>query len=143
MSRIRGTNTKPELIMEKYLQENYIEYKKYPGLFGKPDFLIYKKYVLFVDGCFWHGCRKHYREPRSNVDFWKAKLKRNIARRKEVRGKLQKLGYLIIEIWEHEIKDGTYKAKIQRGIHSNFPVRGMWRLVFGIQARRVQGTAGC
>lgn len=137
MSRIKGSNTKPELTMEEHLKENRIDYEKHPRLFGKPDFLICKKHVLFVDGCFWHGCRKHYRKPESNKEFWKSKLKRNIARRKKVKKQLHKLGYCVMEIWEHEIKNGTYKRKIQKFVHGDLFVCGMRRLIFRLPMGRV------
>lgn len=138
MSRIKGLNTKPELAIRKYLEDENMDYDDHPGLFGKPDFLVNAKHILFVDGCFWHGCKRHYKKPKSNTAFWESKLKRNIARRKEVKKRLKKLGYSIIEIWEHEIKNGMYKRKIQRHIHGGLSVRGLWRIVFGIQMGRLQ-----
>lgn len=112
MSRIRGTETKIEIKLRKELWRLGYRYRKNPsGYFGKPDILL-KKYctVIFVDSCFWHGCPKHYRIPLSNVEFWKEKIERNRARDKKVNRHYKKMGWKVIRIWEHEIKNDMNKA---------------------------------
>ena len=73
---------------------------------GKPDFVFRReKIAVFVDGCFWHGCRYCRTLPSTNKDFWKLKIASNKNRDKLVRSTLGGLGWTTIAIWEHEIKD--------------------------------------
>jgi DNA mismatch endonuclease (patch repair protein) len=87
---------------------------------GKPDFVFPKhRIALFVDGCFWHGCPlpKHSNLPKNNRGFWTKKLQANKDRDKFVNKKLQKLGWKVVRVWEHELKDPERVArKIQRYI---------------------------
>ena len=84
MASIRGKNTRPEILVRKYLfAHGYrfrIHVKKLPGT---PDIVLLKyRTVIFVNGCFWHGHRNctFYSKPKSNVDFWEQKIERNIKR---------------------------------------------------------------
>ncbi len=61
MSRVKSTRTKVENLFESLLKKEGIKYKRYPRLAGRPDFLIGNDIVVFVDGCFWHKCPKHFR----------------------------------------------------------------------------------
>ena len=73
---------------------------------GRPDIVIAsRKVAVFVDGCFWHMCPRHFSMPKVNRSFWREKLKRNVARDREVSASLKKLGWKVIRIWEHEIVD--------------------------------------
>lgn len=73
---------------------------------GKPDFVFSKqKVALFVDGCFWHGCPKHANMPRNNQEFWAKKLQGNKDRDKLVNRELRKLGWTVVRVWEHELKE--------------------------------------
>ena len=101
MSRIRSKNTKPEL---KH-KEKASDFIYQPKTFGKPDFMNYKKkVVIFVDGCFWHKCPKHYIEPKSNKKYWLPKLERNAIRAEEVNITYKNAGWKVIRIWEHWLK---------------------------------------
>lgn len=101
MSRIRSKNTKPELTHKA--KTNGLVYQ--PDVFGKPDFIDYKnKAVIFIDGCFWHKCPKHYIEPKSNKKYWLPKLERNEIRAKEVNLAYGKAGWKVVRIWEHELR---------------------------------------
>ena len=72
---------------------------------SKPDFVFEKELLaIFVDGCFWHGCPKCYRRPRSNRSYWDAKVTKNIERDRRQRRKLRKFGWSVIRLWEHEFK---------------------------------------
>jgi DNA mismatch endonuclease, patch repair protein len=74
-------------------------------LFGKPDFVFRKqRLVIFVDGCFWHGCPKCYRRPGSNKKYWEAKFIQNRERDKEVNRLLRKSRWRVIRLWEHELE---------------------------------------
>ena len=106
MSHIKSKDSKIEISLRKKLWQAGIRYRKNPkGYFGKPD-LVLKKYkiVIFIDSCFWHGCKKHCRLPATNKEYWKNKIERNKKRDKKVSVYYKKIGWNIIRIWEHEIK---------------------------------------
>ncbi len=111
MAAIKGKDTKPEMIVRKYLFSRGLRYRvnnrKLPG---SPD-IVLKKYktVVFIDGCFWHGHEgcKYYRLPKSNVDFWRHKITMNMARDYANGVDLRLAGWRVIRIWECEIKTKT------------------------------------
>ncbi|HRX54580.1 MAG TPA: very short patch repair endonuclease [Verrucomicrobiales bacterium] len=73
---------------------------------GKPDFVFRRERVaVFVDGCFWHGCPKCYRRPKSNRKFWDEKVARNKKRDREVGKELRGKNWRVIRIWEHQLKN--------------------------------------
>jgi len=77
-----------------------------PDIFGKPDFAFQDKRVLvFVDGCYWHGCPKCYRRPSSNTAYWDSKVERNRARDVSVNSRLRAAGWRVLRIWEHQLTD--------------------------------------
>ena len=105
MSRIRGKNTSPERALKKYLKKKGYKISSVK-LFGSPDIVLKrKKIAIFVDGCFWHKCRKHYIQPKTKKLFWIKKINQNVKRDKIVNQTLGKNGWKIIRIWEHEIKN--------------------------------------
>jgi DNA mismatch endonuclease (patch repair protein) len=88
---------------------------------GKPDFYFPEhKLVVFVDGCFWHGCPRCGHIPKTNSPFWAAKLKRNTERDRKYKKLLKELGLNVIRIWEHSLKDiheiETTLKKISRAL---------------------------
>ncbi len=94
-------------------------------LFGKPDFVFPKnKVAIFVDGCFWHGCSKHRRLPKTNIEYWSNKISRNIERDKLVTEFLQAKNWIVIRVWEHEIKDYSAIDKISTALNINNPTIG-------------------
>lgn len=84
MSQIRGKNTKPEVILRKALWSMGYRYRIKNKLPGKPD-LIYPslKVAIFVDGCFWHKCPKHFQPPKTRQIFWENKINANVERDKK------------------------------------------------------------
>ena len=117
MSRIRSTNTKPEEIVRKYLFSHGFRYRKndkrYPG---KPDIVLPKyRTIIFVNGCFWHmhGCSRS-RLPRSNEEYWKPKIERNIKRDAENKQKLEAAGWNVVIVWECELKKRTSEERLSR-----------------------------
>ena len=117
MAAIKGRDTKPEMIVRKYLFSRGLRYRvnnrKLPG---SPDIVLRKyKTVVFVDGCFWHGHKecKYFRLPKSNVDFWRHKIAMNIARDYANNVDLKLAGWRVIRIWECEIKT---KAKREEAL---------------------------
>ncbi len=109
MCKIRGKNTKTELLFRKALWKKGIRYrvdnKKLPG---KPDVSIQKyKLAIFIDGEFWHGYNWDERKDniKSNRDFWVPKIERNMQRDREVNQQLMDMGYTVFRFWEKEIKN--------------------------------------
>lgn len=108
MSAIKGKNTKPELLVRKFLFSRGFRYRlNHPRLPGHPD-LVLRKYrtVIFVNGCFWHGhdgCR-HFVLPKSNVDYWHTKIERNKARDITEQRTLAAMGWHCITVWECQLK---------------------------------------
>jgi DNA mismatch endonuclease, patch repair protein len=106
MSRIRSEGSKIEIKLEEMLKRLSYEYVKHPKIFGKPDFAFLEyKIAIFADSEFWHGyCwQKRKLEIKTNVDFWVAKIERNIERDAGVTSKLQGSGWIVVRLWGHEI----------------------------------------
>lgn len=107
MSRIRGRGNKAtEIALARLLRQNKITgWRRHLPIFGKPDFTFPRhRLVIFVDGCFWHGCRKHSNMPGSNQSYWKKKLARNSLRDRLVTRTLRKQGWYVLRIWEHDLQ---------------------------------------
>ena len=111
MSTIRGRNTKAELAMLGTLKNLHFTYQP-RGIYGNPDFANRKeKVAIFIDGCFWHGCRKHFKPPTSNEEFWRKKIERNIRRDREVTRSLRRDGWRVIRVWEHDLHLDPFRKK--------------------------------
>lgn len=105
MARIRSRRTRPEMRVHGWLKGNRVRHKMWPDLPGRPDVFIREGRVcVFVNGCFWHGCRRHYREPKTNRAFWRAKIARNRQRQREVKRALEGLGFAVVVLWEHDLR---------------------------------------
>lgn len=108
MASIKGKDTKPEMIVRRYLWSHGFRYRlNHRRLPGKPDVVLTKyRTCIFVNGCFWHGHEgcKYYTIPRSNPEYWKAKFARNRERDQEVMHHLAAMGWHTITIWECELK---------------------------------------
>ena len=107
MRQIKGKNTKFELFFLEKLEEKGIgPLECYCSeLTGRPDFVHWQsKTAIFVDSCFWHGCKQHLRMPQSNRDYWVKKIKRNKKRDRKVTKQLQEEGWLVLRVWEHSTK---------------------------------------
>lgn len=109
MSRIRGKDTKPEMIVRRILWHSGFRYRvHYKKLPGKPDLVLHRyNTVIFVHGCFWHrhkGC-KYATTPKNRKKFWATKFRNNVKRHKAVIKELKYLGWNIIVVWECETKD--------------------------------------
>lgn len=105
MSRVRNKDSKIELMLRKSLWKEGFRYRKNDTKrFGKPD-IVLKKYktVIFVDSCFWHGCKKHFKAPTTNKKFWNDKIRKNRLRDRKVNAYYKKSGWAILRFWEHEI----------------------------------------
>lgn len=116
MSRIKNKNTKPEILVRKFLFANGFRFrlndKKLPG---KPDIVLPKyKTVIFVNGCFWHGHEncKYFKLPGTRTEWWKEKIDKNIENDLKKQSQLMNLGYKVIIVWECEIKNKSVYTTI-------------------------------
>lgn len=108
MSRIRGKDTKPEILVRKYLFARGLRFRKNDKRYlGRPDVVLPKyKTAVFVHGCFWHlheGC-KYAKMPKSNVEYWEEKLYRNRERDARNQAELKAMGWTVLTVWECELK---------------------------------------
>ena len=106
MAAVKSSGTSPERALSAALAKKGLR----PGkprrkIHGRPDFSFSAtKVAVFVDGCFWHMCPEHYREPVGNRGFWHEKALRNSQRDATVDKALTDEGWLVIRIWEHDLK---------------------------------------
>ena len=118
MSQIKGKNTKPEIIVRRFLFSKGFRYrvndKRYPG---HPDIVLPKyKTAIFVNGCFWHvheGC-KYFVWPQNNSSFWETKLLSNAERDRKNYEKLTSIGWKVIIIWECELRNGQKEERLKQ-----------------------------
>ncbi len=118
MSQIRGKDTGIEVLVRKYLFSQGFRYRKnVASLPGKPDIVLPKyRTIIFVNGCFWHrhqGCKYCY-NPKTRVDFWESKFKKNITNDKEHVEALHNLGWNVITVWECELKKDKVDITLQK-----------------------------
>lgn len=108
MSMIKGKNTKPEIMVRKFLFQNGFRYRiNYSKLPGKPDIVLPKyKTVIFINGCFWHGHEgcKYFVIPKTRTNWWLVKINGTIERDKKKISQLEALGWKVLTIWECELK---------------------------------------
>ena len=117
MSKVRHKDSKIEIEFRKKLWNAGFCYRKNSTkYFGKPDLVLKsRKIVIFIDSCFWHGCKEHKPMPQSNKEFWMTKISRNIERDHDVTNHYENIGWRIIRIWEHDLKkniDDTFNKTI-------------------------------
>ena len=103
MSRIRSRDTKIEKSMASLLRKNKIRYRRFPKVFGSPDFIVEKKILVFCDGDFWHGYG-YGKKKRPRKKFWRDKIERNMGRDRKVTRKLRADGWSVVRLWEHDIE---------------------------------------
>ena len=117
MASIHSKDTKPELIVRHYLFGRGFRYRlNHPRLPGRPD-IVMRKYrtVVFVTGCFWHGHEgcQYYRLPKTNTDFWHAKIERNRERDRKEQKRLAEMGWHCITIWECQLKPAIRQQTLE------------------------------
>ena len=109
MSRIRGKDTSIEKMLSRALWHRGLRFRKNSSaIYGHPDISIRKyKIAIFCDGDFWHGYDWENRKEdiKSNRDYWIPKIERNIAKDEETNHVLTAMGYHVIRVWEHEIRN--------------------------------------
>lgn len=127
MSRIKGKNTKPEMLVRKFLFANGYRYRlNVKTLPGKPDIVLPKyKTVIFINGCFWHGhqgCR-YFVVPKTRTEWWIDKIKSTQKRDCEAEKLLNDLGWKVIVVWECELK--SQKKEETLGLITQTMIRGI------------------
>lgn len=107
MAAVKGRgNLTTEIALMKILKKEKITgwRRHYDRVEGRPDFAFPKqRVVVFIDGCFWHGCKKHATIPKTNTKFWEDKIARNKERDRKVNRELKKAGWAVLRIWEHDM----------------------------------------
>jgi DNA mismatch endonuclease (patch repair protein) len=118
MSRIKAKNTKPEVLVRKFLHNKGLRFRLHPaGMPGKPDVVLPKyKTVIFVHGCFWHGhagCR-YFVVPKTRTEFWTEKIRSNQIRDEKATHELTAAGWRVITVWECELKPTLREQTLNR-----------------------------
>lgn len=115
MSRIRGKDTKPELMLRRLLHRTGFRFRLHTtSMPGKPDIVLSKyRTVIFVHGCFWHrheGC-SNATTPKTRPEFWQEKFDRTVERDREKRAQLEDAGWKVLIVWECELKNEPSKLE--------------------------------
>ena len=106
--RSRGNKSTEGRLLELFRAYRVTGWRRNLRLFGKPDFAFKgSRTVVFVDGCFWHGCPRCFKAPTSNALYWEDKIARNKARDRAVNRQLTKNGWIVVRVWEHSLKRPT------------------------------------
>ena len=103
MSRIRSRDTGIEKKTAQLLRKNKTHYRRFPKVFGSPDFAVEKKVMVFCDGDFWHGYR-YSKKKKPPKKFWRDKIERNMERDRKVTRRLRADGWPVVRLWEHDIE---------------------------------------
>jgi DNA mismatch endonuclease (patch repair protein) len=120
MSQIKATNTKPELLVRKFLHAQGFRYKLHDKtLPGKPDIVLPKyKTIIFIHGCFWHGhtnC-KYFKVPQTRTQWWQDKINRNKANDAKAIKALKKEGWKVITVWECKLRPANVEKTLKQMI---------------------------
>lgn len=113
MSRVKGKNTKPEIMLRKALWKKGFRYRIHYNIPGRPDIAFTKQNVaIFCDGGFWHGknFEKTKQELKKNRKFWIEKIKTNINRDKTINKDLHNMGWIVLRFWDDEILHNTERC---------------------------------
>lgn len=109
MRAVKSRDTKPEMLVRRAAHALGYRFRLHrKDLPGSPDLVFpSRKKVIFVHGCFWHGhdCARGARMPKTNAEYWRAKMAGNVARDERVRAELAALGWEVLTVWECELKD--------------------------------------
>lgn len=125
----RGNAATEGALLSIFRRNRIIGWRRQFPLEGRPDFVFPQaKIVVFVDGCFWHACPRHFRMPRSNRSYWNSKIARNRRRDKKVTRVLRLEGWTVLRIWQHQLADegrviGRIRTAISRKIGIEFARR--------------------
>lgn len=106
MAAVRSTGNKltETKLISIFRRHGIKGWRRHLPLKGRPDFTFpSQRLIVFVDGCFWHGCPKHLRMPTNNRSYWKKKIAGNMARDRSNTTQLRMSGWKVIRVWEHEL----------------------------------------
>lgn len=111
--RSEGNATTERAFVDLVRDAGIAGWRRHLNLPGKPDFCFpSERVVVFVDGCFWHGCPRCYRLPDDNRSYWKAKVLSNRARDKRRNKELKLRNWLVLRIWEHSLETARSRAGV-------------------------------
>jgi DNA mismatch endonuclease (patch repair protein) len=117
MSRIKGKDTKPEMLVRRFLHANGFRYRLHvKNLHGRPDIVLPKyKTVIFVHGCFWHGHKncKYAKLPKTRTEWWQNKFDVNRANDVKAVEALEKMGWKVVVVWECDLKADKVTATLK------------------------------
>ena len=103
----KSRDTRPELLVRSLVHRRGFRYRisarPLPELRRTAD-LVFRptRVAVFIDGCYWHGCPQHYKEPKTNTDYWRAKITANSQRDRQTDELLSEASWLVLRFWEHE-----------------------------------------
>lgn len=131
MKAVHRHDTAPELRLRRRLWKNGLRYRKHPRIANtRPDFAFLRpRMAVFVDGCFWHGCPRHYVAPVGNAAFWRDKLQRNQALDRRVTERLEDDGWMVLRVWECDVNKRLDAVILH--IHRLLKERGGFRFPAG------------
>jgi DNA mismatch endonuclease, patch repair protein len=135
MSRVRGTETGIEIQLRRQISKAGFRYRKNHVVEGIKVDLAFPRHrmVVFIDGCFWHGCPRHYTIPGTRKEFWQSKLRMNVERDRRQTLLLEEKKWRVFRIWEHEVRREAEKVaeKVCRYLgNGRRPKKGSdWRVV--------------
>jgi len=121
MSSIRSQGNKAtELVVVSLLKRNGLSgWRRHLPLPGRPDFTFARqRVVVFVDGCFWHGCPSHFKMPKSNCAFWAQRIQINMERDRRVVRRLRASDWSVVRVWEHDLKGASrrFLSRLRRAL---------------------------
>ncbi len=114
MGRVLGRgNRSTEQVVANLLRANGLGgWRRHLPLLGNPDFVFRDcRLVIFVDGCFWHGCPRHLRLPADNRDYWLRKIGRNRKRDRRTAKELEARGWRVVRVWEHALRTPSARKR--------------------------------
>jgi len=125
--RSRGNKATELKLIAIFRSQGIKGWRRGMDLPGKPDFVFSRaQLALFVDGCFWHGCLRHCRMPKSRTEYWTPKIARNRQRDAEIRKRLRSLGWQVYRIWEHSLKRPQRIAARLQAMLGKDPPKGLY-----------------
>lgn len=112
MSKVRGWDTGIEAALRKEIWRRGGRYRKNLRVEGVKVDVVFtrRRLAVFVDGCFWHGCPMHYTVPKSQAEFWAGKLRANVERDRRQTLALERAGWRVLRIWEHDVKRDLWRT---------------------------------
>lgn len=135
MSRNRGRDTSPEMLLRHACWGYGLRYRISSKILGKPDIVFPgPRVAVFVDGCFWHGCPEHYQAPATRSDFWRSKVQATAQRDALVNRTLAESGWAVLRFWEHDLRTNDLQFAAALAIDETVRAR-----TEGSRARHQQG----